>query len=149
MIMKNQGCIWIFVPAIPQQLKCKLQISVVRSKFSNTRFLSRWFFFNLFSSQVVTTGTNSYLMRKVRVTVYKVPLQMTLLSCQSSCIVIVPSQPANHVRLRMTVPAYQVCAFELFAQLQNHFLPKISHLTRTPNQYKRKTWDPKVLDFGI
>ena len=28
MIMKNQGCIWIFVPAIPQQLKCKLQISV-------------------------------------------------------------------------------------------------------------------------
>ena len=28
MIMKNRGCIWILVPAIPQQLKCKLQISV-------------------------------------------------------------------------------------------------------------------------
>ena len=36
---------------------------------------------------------------------------MTLLSCQSSCIVIVPSQPANHVRLRMSVPACYVCAF--------------------------------------
>ena len=30
---------------------------------------------------------------------------MTLLGCQSSGIVIVLSQPANHVRLRMTVPA--------------------------------------------
>ena len=79
---------------------------LVRSKFSNTRCLFGWFFFNLFSSQVVTTGTNSYLMRKARITVYKVTLQVKLLSCQSSCIVIVPSQPANHVRLRMTVPAY-------------------------------------------
>ena len=41
-------------------------------------------------------------MRKARVTVYKVTLQMTLLSCQSSCIVIVRSQPANHVRLRIS-----------------------------------------------
>ena len=43
----------------------------VRCKISNTRCLFGWFFFNLFSSQVVTTGTNSYLMRKERVTVYR------------------------------------------------------------------------------
>ena len=39
----------------------KTRVSCVRSKFSNPRF----------SPQVVTTGTNSYLMRKARVTVYK------------------------------------------------------------------------------
>ena len=40
-----------------------------------------------------------------------VTAQMTrrrILSCQSSCIVIVPFRPANHVRLRMTVPAYYI-----------------------------------------
>ena len=58
--------------------------SIVGSKFSNTRCLFGWIFFNLFSSQVVTTGTNPYRMKKVRVTVYKVTLPMTRLSCQSS-----------------------------------------------------------------
>ena len=53
----------------------------VRSRISNTRCLFGWFFFNLLSSQVVTTGTNFYLVRKARVTVYKVTLQITLLSC--------------------------------------------------------------------
>ena len=55
--------------------------SIVGSKFANTRCLFGWIFFNLFSSQVVTTGTNPYRMRKVRVTVYKVTLPMTRLSC--------------------------------------------------------------------
>ena len=43
----------------------------VRSKFSNTRCWFGWFFFNLISSQVVTTGTNSYLTGKTRVSAYK------------------------------------------------------------------------------
>ena len=71
--------------------------SIVGSKFSNTRCLFGWIFFNLFSSQVVTTGTNSYLMRKERVTVYKVTLPMTRLSCQSS----VPS--SFHLSQRITL----------------------------------------------
>ena len=71
--------------------------SIVGSKFSNTRCLFGWIFFNLFSSQVVTTGTNPYRMRKVRVTVYKVTLPMTLLSCQSS----VPS--SFHLSQRITL----------------------------------------------
>ena len=36
----------------------------------------------------------------------KVTPKMTLLSCQSSYIAIAPFQPANHVRVRTTVPAY-------------------------------------------
>ena len=57
------------------------------------------------------------------VTVYKSDTADDTINRQSSCIVIVPSQPGNHVRLRVTVSAYSVCAFELFAQLQNHLLP--------------------------
>ena len=53
----------------------------------------------------------------------KVTLRMTFLSRQSSCVVIVPSQLANHAWLRITVPTYWVCTFELFTQLQNQFLP--------------------------
>ena len=44
---------------------------LLRSNFSNTRCWFGWFFFNFFSSQVVTTGTNSNITRKTRVSAYK------------------------------------------------------------------------------
>ena len=37
---------------------------------------------------------------------YKVTPKMTPLSCQTSYIAIAPFQPANHLRVRTTVPAY-------------------------------------------
>ena len=60
---------------------------------------------------------------KLKSALMKVTLRMTFLSRQSSCVVIVPSQLANHAWLRITVPTYWVCTFELFTQLQNQFIP--------------------------
>ena len=91
----------------------------VRSKFSNTRCWFGWFLFNFFSSQVVT----SIYQGKLESPLIKVTLRMTFLSRQSSCVVIVPSQLANHAWLRIIVPTYWVCTLGLFTQLQNQFLP--------------------------
>ena len=96
----------------------------VRSKFSKTRCWFGWFLFNFFSSQVVTTGTSFNISGKTpKSPLIKVTLRMTFLSRQSSCVVIVPSQLANHAWLRIIVPTYWVCTLGLFTQLQNQFLP--------------------------
>ena len=96
---------------------------LVRSKFCNTRCWFGWFFFNFFSSQVDTTGTSFNIQGKLESPLIKVTLRMTFLSRQSSCVVIVPSQLANHAWLRIIVPTYWVCTLGLFTQLQNQFLP--------------------------
>ena len=69
---------------------------------------------------------------------------MTFLSRQSSCVVIVPSQLANHAWLRIAVPTYWVCTFELFTQLQINFYLNFHIFTVEIGQNRNEIDDKKI-----
>ena len=116
------GCCW-WEPLPRPLISPRSNYQLVRSKFSNTRRLIGKFFFILFLQKLIQRGLAFIWQEKLESPLIKVTLRMTFLSRQSSCVVIVPSQLANHAWLRITVPTYWVCTFELFTQLQNQFLP--------------------------
>ena len=76
-----------------------------------------------FLLKLLQRGLASIYQGKLESPLIKVTLRMTFLSRQSSCVVIVPSQLANHAWLRIIVPTYWVCTLGLFTQLKNQFLP--------------------------
>ena len=76
-----------------------------------------------FLLKLLQWGLASIYQGKLESPLIKVTLRMTFLSRQSSCVVIVPSQLANHAWLRIIVPTYWVSTLGLSTQLQNQFLP--------------------------
>ena len=95
----------------------------VWSKFSNTRCCLVDSSLISFLLKLLQRWLTPIIQGKLESPLIKVTLLMTFLSRQSSCVVIVPSQLANHAWLRIIVPTYWVSTLGLSTQLQNQFLP--------------------------
>ena len=76
-----------------------------------------------FLLKLLQWGLASIYQGKLESPLIYVTLRMTFLSRQSFCVVIVPSQLANHAWLRIIVLTYWVSTLGLSTQLQNQFLP--------------------------